>query len=125
MVTAQRGVPTGEKGDCVTLVLLVRGVELTIVLLLGIGEGAQYAYIYVRASLTGPSSAFQKWSGHVMPKGSREEMFGVSLPRKNWIHDVSTRDFLESWEGFGLQKCQFDQQFPEIVAAFHTPEPAV
>jgi len=32
----------------------------------------------------GPSSAFEKWSGHVEPKGSRVGCLGIS-PRKNWI----------------------------------------
>jgi len=30
-------------------------------------------------------SAFEKWSGHVEPKGSRVGCLGIS-PRKNWIH---------------------------------------
>jgi len=32
---------------------------------------------------TGPSSAFKKWSGHVVQKGSRKGMFGyLPPPRK-------------------------------------------
>jgi len=34
----------------------------------------------------GPSSAFEKWSGHVEPKGSRVGCLGISPREKKGIH---------------------------------------
>jgi len=44
-----------------------------------------YNNIIFKIGLSGPSSAFEKWSGHVEPKGSCVGCLGIS-PRKNWIH---------------------------------------
>ena len=41
--------------------------------------------------ISGPSSAFEKWSGHVEPKGSRMGVFMDIPEKKNWIHHFQKR----------------------------------
>ena len=51
---------------------------------------------------TGPSSAFEKWSGHVEPKGSRMGVF-MDIPEKKIEYTISRSDFVAS-ESLGLRQ---------------------
>ena len=65
---------------------------------------------------SGPSSAFEKWSGHVEPKGSCVGCLGIS-PRKKIGFTRFQKRFYSILRVFGLTtKCQFYRQVPETFA---------
>ena len=53
-------------------------------------------------TIAGPSSVFEKWSGHVEPKGSRMGVF-MDIPEKKIGFTISRSDFIAS-ESLGLRQ---------------------
>jgi len=66
----------------------------------------------------GPSSAFEMWPGHVVPRGSHKGVFGVSPPEKN-IGLTRSLDTILFWEGFWLTKnTNFTNNFRKLLPYF-------